>query len=84
MISKENETAVKFVLSSPENLKTAQVVYDSWSDVLGRVGPTFLHALSGRIEAAVKERETLKAFAHDILRPLSIWSKSVQKQRPAI
>ena len=66
VISKENEAAVKFVLSSPDNLKTAQVVYDSWSDVLGRVGPTFLQALSGRIEAAVKERETLKAFAHDI------------------
>ena len=66
VISKENEAAVKFVLSNPENLKTAQVVYDSWSDVLGRVGPPFLQALRERIEATAKERETLKAFAHDM------------------
>ena len=63
----ERNAASEFILSQPDHLETAQAVFGSWPKVLDRVGWTFLQALRNRIEATVKERETLKAFAHDIV-----------------
>ena len=62
----EREAAVQFMLANPDNLKTAQAVYDSWSDILDRIGPTFLESLRVRIKATLNERETLKPFVHDM------------------
>ena len=60
----ERKAAADFVLSDPNNLKTALAVYDAWTDVTDRVCEQFLKGLCSRIEASVKEK--LKEFAHDM------------------
>ena len=64
--SVETTVLSDFVLSNPDSLLAAQAVYDSWPDILRRVGQRFVEAVRYRIETSIKSQDTLKAFAPDM------------------